>query len=75
LEKVQTVLDGTGVYLISLPDGCTPGRWEAAIYFAEAMAELRENFPGRSFSFVAFGFSHEPSENFHGVNAWLAIAM
>jgi len=69
--KVKIVKESPLVLLISLPDGCTPGRHEAAIYFAEAVAESRERFPHRNFQFVTF--DHEENERFGGVNAWLAV--
>lgn len=69
---VQTVSAEAGVYLITLPDGCTPGRWEAAREFAEAVLELKVKVPNRTFSFTPFSFENVEPES--GVNSWLAVA-
>ena len=71
-HKSQTVQYFPHVALISLPDGCAPGKWEAAEYFAKAVSELREQFPHSQYRFVSF--DHEENERFGGVKAWLAIA-
>ena len=72
-HRVKTIQLLPHVALISLPDGCTPGRHEAAVYFAEAVAELANRFPERRYQFASF--DHEESERFGGVNSWLAIRL
>jgi hypothetical protein len=56
-HRVKKVVDDPLTFLLVLPDGCTPGRWEAAEAFAEAVAELRQACPDVEFQFVPF--SHE----------------
>lgn len=53
-HKVKKVADNPLTFLLVLPDGCTPGRWEAAVAFAEAVAELRQTYPNVDFQFVPF---------------------
>ncbi len=65
---VNTVRRGS-VYLLLLPDGCTPGRWEAAKAFAEALVELRQKCPNKQFQFVPFDHSEG------AVNSILAIVL
>lgn len=55
-HKVKKVSDNPPTYLLVLPDGCTPGRWEAAEAFAEAVAELRQACPEADFQFVPFSY-------------------
>ena len=59
-------------YLLVLPDGVRPGRYEAAEAFSEAFAELRQKHPGTSFDFLPF--SHTSDNSRSGLNAILAIA-
>lgn len=66
-HHVKMVTADPLVLVIDLPDGCTPGRWEAAEAFAENVAELRRRFPGKRFQFV-------PVSGGAAVDAWLAIA-
>jgi hypothetical protein len=66
-HAVQTVAEK--VYLIDLPDGCEPGRWEAAEAFAKGVAELRNRYPYHTFAYTPF------SSDRHGqVTSWLAIS-
>ena len=55
-ETISVVQADPLVLLITLPDGCTPGRWEAAESFAQSIAELREKYPGVKFQFIPFGY-------------------
>lgn len=66
-HKVKKVSDVPLTYLLDLPDGCTPGRWEAAVAFAEVVAELRKSH-SRPFQFVPFSYSTDG-----GLEAILAI--
>lgn len=68
----RRVSDYPLVLSIKLPDGCTPGRREAAEAFADAVKEIQKKYPERVFTFTPF--DHERSSNFGGVIAWLAIA-
>ena len=54
-HAVHTV--GKGVYLLVIPDNVPPGTWAAAEAFQKAIAELRTNFPEKSFQFVDFHHS------------------
>lgn len=67
-ERVQVVDKINRIYLITLPDGCTPGRWEAAKEFVLAFSELRQKEPRCSFQLTSF--SHDSNG---GVTAWLAV--
>ena len=83
-HHVKTVTMDPLVLVIDLPDGCRPGRWEAARSFAESVAELRTRFPGKRFQIVPFsgrwvGDRMDPGTERFGfantaVDAWLAIA-
>ena len=67
-HKVKKVADTPLTYLLVLPDGCTPGRWEAAEAFADAAQELSGVQPNVPFQLVPFSFSQDG-----GVNALLAL--
>ena len=67
-HAVNTITKGS-IYLLLLPDGCTPGRWEAARAFAKAIAELREKCPNKQFQYIPFDHSDG------AVNSLLAVAL
>lgn len=46
------------IFLINLSDGCTPGRWESAEEFTNAIQTLREKYPSRKFQYVPFEHSN-----------------
>lgn len=57
-HATQTLSRGNPLmFLIALPDGCTPGRWEAAKEFTTAIQTLREKYPSRKFQYVPFDHS------------------
>lgn len=68
-HKVKKVADTPLTYLLVLPDGCTPGRWEAAVAFAEAVGELRQKHD-RPFQFVPFSYDKDG-----GLDAILAVGI
>lgn len=55
-HKVRPVQESPLVVLLVLPDGCTPGKWQAATAFAEAVQELRGRYPGVRFQYVPFSY-------------------
>lgn len=69
-HHVLTVAREPFVMLLNLPDGCTPGRWEAADAFVQAIAELQQKHPRRNFQFLPFSFNASSG----GLDAILAIA-
>lgn len=69
-HRVLTVSKNPLIMLLNLPDGCSPGRWEAAEAFAEAIAELRQKHLGQHFQFLPFSLE----ANGGGLNAILAVA-
>lgn len=70
-EEVVVVREEPLVVALKLPDGCTPGRWEAAESFADSIAELRRRYPGRTFQFVPFSYRYQESP---ALDTILAIA-
>jgi len=60
----------TACYLVSLPDGCTPGRFEAAREFAQAFDAIHRLHPVASFNYVPF--DHEGGQD-GAVTAYLVI--
>lgn len=70
-ELVRVVSEKDGVYMIVLPEGVTPGRWEAAEEFAKAVAILHAKAPGCAFVFTSFDY--ESTAEFHAVKSWLAV--
>ena len=55
-HKVKKVAENPPTFLLVLPDGCTPGSWEATVVFAEAVAELRQTYPETDFQLVPFSY-------------------
>jgi hypothetical protein len=45
------------IFIITLSDGCTPGRWEAAQEFVAEIKMLREKYPSRKFQYIPFDHS------------------
>jgi hypothetical protein len=72
MKKLVVVSEKNGVYLINLPNGIDPGYKQAAEYFAEAVAELRDKFPGKSFSFATFDQENSTGHS-NGVKTWLVV--
>lgn len=66
-HKVRKVSEVPLTYLLVLPDGCTPGRWEAAEAFAAAVAELRQQH-NRPFQLIPFSY-----DKGGGLSAILAV--
>ncbi|MEK9184308.1 MAG: hypothetical protein AAB892_01095 [Patescibacteria group bacterium] len=69
---VKPVSDEPLVRILTLPDGITPGRFEAAEKFAEAIKELRAVYPGVQFQFIPFNYS--PSRDGPALESILAVA-
>lgn len=65
-HKVKKVSDVPLTFLLVLPDGYTPGRWEAAKAFAEAVEELRQQHD--RFQFIPFSYDKNG-----GLDAILAV--
>lgn len=56
-EEIVKVRDKPLTLLLKLPDGCTPGRWEAAEAFAEIIAEMRSRHPDKTFQLLPFSYN------------------
>lgn len=63
-----TVEEGL-TYLLTLSDGCTEGRWEAAKEFTEAYKLLRERLPGRTFTITPFESKYTEENDYGGSTA------
>ena len=60
-------------YLLVLPNGVTPGRYEAAGAFVDSYVELKEKHPDIPFHFFPFSYETEHRGK-PALNAILAIA-
>ena len=49
--------------VLRLPEGCTPGRFEAAEAFQEACGELKRLYPGKRFQLLPFSYNTDRGEN------------
>jgi hypothetical protein len=68
---VRPVGDHHLTYLLTLPDGCTPGRMEAAVALASAYRKLRDKHSNQGFHLVPFSYS----EGGRYIDTILAIAV
>lgn len=73
-EEIRVVREEPLTLLLKLPDGCTPGRWEAVEAFAEIFAEVRMRYPGKNFQRLPFSFSTYSDGTDPALDAILAIA-
>lgn len=55
-EEIIKVHDEPLTLLLKLPDGCTPGRFEAAEAFTEIISEMQRRHPGNTFQLLPFSF-------------------
>ena len=58
----------------TLPDGRTPGRIEAALAFAELVAEARRRYPEKDFQFLSFSFDTLEDGTNPALDAILAVS-
>jgi hypothetical protein len=78
MSTATTILDITLVadipltLLITLPDGCRPGRFEAAQSFAQSVGRLRELY-GKNMNFQLLPFEYVDDEEGTALVAILAI--
>ena len=56
MNDMKQVFDNPLTILIQLPDGCTPGRWEAVEAFAQSVADLKNLHPDKNFQLLPFTF-------------------
>lgn len=61
-------------YILCLPDGVCPGRYEAAEAFARAAAELKGLHPDVEFNFFPFAYVTDPKGRDPVLTTILAIA-
>lgn len=73
-EEIVKVRDEPLTLMLTLPDGCTPGRWEAAEAFAEIIAEMHNRHPGKTFRLLPFSYDTPRDGANPALNAVLAIA-
>ncbi len=69
---VKPVSEEPLVRMLTLPDGTTPGRFEAAEKFAEGIKELREKHPDMRFQLIPFNYDN--CRDGPALSAILAIA-
>ena len=55
-EEILVVRETPLTLMLKLPDGCTPGRLEAADAFGEIIAEASNRYPGRTFQLLPFNY-------------------
>jgi hypothetical protein len=72
-ELIVKVRDEPLTLVLKLPDGCTPGRWEAAEAFGEIIAEMRRRYPGKSFQLLPFSYVAPDGAN-PAIGVVLAVA-
>ena len=68
-EEITLVRKDPLCLLLKLPDGYTPGRWEAVEPFADVIAEARRRYPGTSFQMLPFAYDGDG-----GLMAVLAVS-
>jgi hypothetical protein len=73
-EEIILVREEPLTLILKLPDGCTPGRWEAAEAFAEINAEMCKQYPGKTFQLLPFSYDTYKDGTSPALNAVLAIA-
>ncbi|MBI2098041.1 MAG: hypothetical protein HYT49_00025 [Candidatus Wildermuthbacteria bacterium] len=73
-EELVTVRAELLTLMLKLPDGCTPGRWEAAEAFAEIIAEMRKRHPSKTFQLLPFSYDTLEDGTNPAISAVLAIA-
>ena len=73
-EEIVKVRDEPLTLMLKLPDGCTPGRWEAAEAFAEVIAEMRNRHPDKTFQLLPFNYDTQKDGANPAISAMLAIA-
>ncbi|MDB5244547.1 MAG: hypothetical protein JWN18_417 [Parcubacteria group bacterium] len=73
-EEVSVVSHVPLVLVLSLPDGCTSGRWEAAESFAASITRARQLYPGRQFQFIPFSYKTDGDGKDPALETMLAIA-
>jgi len=56
MPEIQIVTQKPLSVIITLPSGCSAGRWEAAEAFAESFKQLGEQFPGKQFQLLPFSY-------------------
>ena len=73
-EEIAKVRDEPITLMLKLPDGCTPGRWEAAEAFAEIIAEMRKRYPGKTFQLLPFNYDTPKDGTDPALSAVMAIS-
>lgn len=74
-EEIAVVREEPLTLLLKLPDGCTPGRWEAAKAFAEILAEVCKKHPGKNFQLLPFSYSTLNDGTNPALDSVLAVAI
>ena len=77
MGEINVVREDPLTLALTIPDGCGPGRWEAAVAFAEVFAEVKSRYPHRTFQYIPFSYESilwGGSRSGHALNVILAIA-
>lgn len=74
MHEITVVMPHPLMLMITLPEGCTEGRWEAAESFAGSVAKIRESYPGKTFQFIPFLFKTTRCGTDPALAAMLAIS-
>ena len=72
-ENILLVQEEPLTLLLTLPDGCTPGRWEAAVSFAGIIRETKIKYSGKKFQLLPFSYDTPSDGTNPALNAILAV--
>ena len=72
-EEILVVRETPITLMLKLPDGCTPGRWEAAEAFAEIVAQVVVRYPNNTFQFLPFSYNTPEDGTNPALDAILAV--
>lgn len=75
MDNVQVLSADPLVLIIDLPDGCSPGKWEAAESFAESFAGIVVKYPGKNFQFIPFSYDDCGGQDNPALKAVLAVSL
>lgn len=73
-EEITIVREEPLTLILTLPDGCTSGRWEAAEAFADILAEMNKRYPGKNFQLLPFSYNTPSDGTNPALNAIFAVS-
>ena len=73
-NEIVVVIEAPLTLMLTLPDGITAGRWEAAVVFAGNVRKIREQYPSKAFQFLPFSYNTVGKGEDPALDGILAIA-